>query len=134
MYVTAIHPDDATMASDQAGSAYVELKVAGELDLAAINILAAALREQLAAGHRYLRIDLDELTFCDAAGLGALLHSHGRILAKGGAMVVTNVQPFLRTIMKLTRLDTVLLIANETNGTKEIVRCADDTKADNTAK
>lgn len=118
MYVTAILADEARMASDQAGSAYVELKVAGELDLATINILAAALREQLADGHRYLRIDLDELTFCDAAGVGALLHWHGRIVARGGAVILTNVRPLLGVIMKLTRLDTVLLTANETNGTK----------------
>ena len=83
----------------------------GELDLAGVTILATALQERLIAGQFRLRLDLSELTFCDAAGLGVLLEWHRQITAAGGALVLANVRPGLARIMRLTQVDSVLRLS-----------------------
>lgn len=105
IYVTAIS-DVGAKQPESSGT----LRLVGELDLAGVTILATTLQEPLATGRNYLRLDLAELTFCDAAGLGALLEWHRRFADIGGALLLANVRPSVARIMRLTKADTVLRI------------------------
>lgn len=110
MYVAAISDVGATQ-PESSGTGYVTLRLVGELDLGGATILATSLQEPLATGHNCVRLDLAELTFCDAAGLGALLEWHRRFAEIGGTLLLANVRPSVARIMRLTKADTVLHIA-----------------------
>lgn len=81
------------------GDESASLSVSGELDLASAPELRAAIGELLGAGIRHLEVDLDECSFLDSSGLGALLWGHHRLRAAGGDLVAVNVHgPAARTI------------------------------------
>lgn len=110
MYVAVIS-DVGAMRSESSGIGYTTLRLVGELDLAGVTILGTSLQERSTTGHLCLRLDLAELTFCDAAGLGALLEWHRRFAEAGGVLLLANVRPNIARIMRLTKVDTVLRIA-----------------------
>lgn len=59
------------------------LRVAGEVDLLTIDVLQGALTSTLARGPCHLVVDLAELTFCSARGMGLLVQA-GRTAAEQG--------------------------------------------------
>ncbi len=81
------------------------LRLTGELDMASRPELCSALQRQLDAGQQRCVLDLTELSFCDSAGLsalvwadhafprGVLLHGPGRQLRK--ILRATNLEQFL---------------------------------------
>ena len=54
-------------------------------------------------------VDLEEITFIDASGLGALAAAAGRAAAAGGSLHVTAVPSRVRRLLKVTGLDRHLL-------------------------
>ncbi len=83
---------------------YVLITVAGEVDIAAV----AQLRECLAAvapGGLPLVVDLDEVTFLDATGLGALVGGANRATAHGASLHVVCSQRQTRNLLHLTGLE-----------------------------
>src|SRR5436309_1813624 len=97
-------------------SCRARLRVSGELDLASAGVLADALEGQLAAGRRYLRVDLSQLRFCDAAGLAVLERGHQRVLAAHGTLLLTGVGARLARLLSLTGLDALLMVTGATDG------------------
>lgn len=84
----------------------VTLTPAGELDLGTRPQLLRAVR--LALRHRpaTVRVDLSELSFCDCAGLGALLCCAREARCSGAALVgVGTLQPLPARLFALTGLD-----------------------------
>ena len=62
----------------------VRLCVTGEVDLATSDLLAVTIHDAITAGHlERLVVDLDKVTFLDAAGVHALVAGH-RLAAKHG--------------------------------------------------
>ncbi len=88
-----------------------ELVAVGQLDLATADVLTAALMGQLRSGRRYLRLDGSAMSFCDCAGLGALLAAHHHFLDARGRLILTGASPRLRRLLQLTALDTVVFLA-----------------------
>lgn len=88
-----------------------ELVAVGELDLATTDVLTTALMGQLRCGRRFLRLDVSAMSFCDCAGLGALLVAHHHIIDARGTLILTGAPPRLRRLLQLTALDTVLFLA-----------------------
>ncbi len=88
------------------------LRLRGEMDLANADLLTAALADQLSFGHRFVRLDLSELSFLDCAGLRALVQAHNDFLAARGSLILTGIQPLLARLLAITRLDEALLIAD----------------------
>jgi anti-anti-sigma factor len=64
----------------------VELRLAGELDVASAPELDHALDRVLLEGCTLLTLDLTEVSFMDAAGVGALVRTQQRLRETGGAM------------------------------------------------
>lgn len=95
----------------------VTLTLCGELDFAARPQLLRAAR--LALRHRpaVLRVDLSGLSFCDCAGLGALLRC-GREAGRSGAALVRvgTLQPLPARVFALTGVDTRLRPAPADDG------------------
>lgn len=79
------------------------VRVSGELDLATAPRLHAGLETLLRDGFRDLDLDLDELDFCDVAGLNMLLRSHAAAVRSGGRLVVYGSCPPLRLMMRVLR-------------------------------
>lgn len=81
--------------------------VSGELEVASEQSLASVLAE---AGPHVV-LDLGDVTFIDAAGLGCLVRWARFIRLRGGSLTVANPSRRVRRLMVLTRLDHALGVA-----------------------
>lgn len=82
----------------------VIVAAAGEIDIATV----AELRERLyalAVGGRPLVVDLDQISFIDAAGLGALVGAARLASEHGTRLQVVCARPQIRRLFKITGLD-----------------------------
>jgi anti-sigma B factor antagonist len=89
---------------------YVLVTVAGEVDFAS----AAGLRERLvtlAASGRPLVVDLDRVSFIDAAGLGVLAGAARHATAHGTSLRVVCGRRQIRRLFGLTQLDQAVPLA-----------------------
>jgi len=90
---------------------YVIVAVAGEVDYATGPGLRARLCA-LAAGGRPLVADLDQVSFIDAAGLGALAGAAGRAAGQGTSLHVVCARRQIRRLFGITGLDQVVPLAS----------------------
>lgn len=84
--------------------------VRGELDVHTGAVLWQASRpavDQLPPGGK-LVVDLSELKFIDAAGVGVLVRLGNRLRATGASLQVKADCPTIRRVFELTQLDTLL--------------------------
>ncbi len=89
------------------GGAYV-ICVEGELDLFECPYLERELREAEASHALRILLDLEKLTFIDAAGLSVLVMAWHRSISNGDRLRVTRGRGNVADIFRLTALDTVL--------------------------
>jgi anti-anti-sigma factor len=82
--------------------------LSGELDIAGTGRLRAVLDRLRHDGYTEIVIDLAELSFLDAAGLGVLARAHGEFRAAGGRIVLVGLDPGHRRLLALTGLDEIL--------------------------
>ncbi len=72
----------------------------------------AALRERLdslvAQGHLHILLDMKELPYLDSSEIGRLIRCHLSVRQAGGRVRLCNISPRVLSLMKMTRLDTVL--------------------------
>jgi anti-anti-sigma factor len=87
--------------------ARVRLALRGELDLATAGVLADRLRG-LRERHATVVLDLDELTFIDAAGLRVLLTAAADARNDGWAFTVTRGSAPVRRLFELLDIDAIL--------------------------
>lgn len=80
----------------------------GELDISGAGRLRAVLDGLRRDGYLEIVIDLGELDFLDAAGLGVLVRAHTEFAAAGGRVVLTRVQQRHLRLLRLTGLDGML--------------------------
>lgn len=83
---------------------YVLVKVEGEMDIATVPQLRERLRA-VAAGGRPLVADLDQVTFIDASGLGALAGAAAEAAAHGSSLHVVCARRQTWRLFHLTGLD-----------------------------
>lgn len=81
----------------------------GEVDLYTAPLMEQQLQQLLADGAREIVVDLAEVTFLDAAGLGALVRTVSRLRRCDGAMHVRSPSPSVQKTLAITGLDAVLL-------------------------
>jgi anti-sigma B factor antagonist len=89
---------------------YAIVTAAGEIDIAT----GAGLRERLsalAASGRPLVVELDQVSFIDSAGLGALAGAAKRAAAHGASLNVACARPQVRQLFRLTGLDRQIPLA-----------------------
>lgn len=85
------------------GTALVRLR--GELDIGTADQAYAFLRDVIDSRSGPVEMNLAELTFCDAAGLGVLARVAGHAKRSGCPFRFTAMRPSLRRIMHITGMD-----------------------------
>lgn len=58
----------------------------------------------------HLIIDFSACTFIDSTGLGAIVSVFKRLNQHNGTLLLRNMQPYVRELFKMTRLDKVMEI------------------------
>ena len=89
---------------------HVLVTVAGEVDIATVPQLQERLAVPAASG-RPLIVDLDRVTFIDAAGLGALVGAARRAAACGGSVHAVCARHQVRRLFTITGLDRLIPLA-----------------------
>jgi anti-anti-sigma factor len=77
----------------------------GELDIATADQAYAYLRDVVDHQDGPVLMNLSELTFCDAAGLGVLARVAGHARRSGRTLKLTSARPALLRIMNITGMD-----------------------------
>jgi anti-sigma B factor antagonist len=106
---------------------YVVVTVAGEVDIATV----ARLRERLfalATGGLPLVVDLDQVSFIDATGLGALAGAARRAAARGASLHVVCAQPRTRRLFRVTGLDRQLPLVRDLGEALQALGMGQDTQ------
>ena len=83
---------------------YAIVTLAGEIDIATVTGLRERLFELAASGDP-LVVCLDQVSFIDSAGVGALVGTAKRAAAYGGGLQVVCARPTTRQLFRLTGLD-----------------------------
>lgn len=112
------------------GATQATVRLRGEVDLVTGSLVTVALREQLALGRRFVRLDLSRLTFLDCVGLRVLVEAHNEFLYASGTLVLTGVGNRVARILSLTHLDEALFVADgpgEPRRVRHLASVADDT-------
>ena len=78
--------------------------VTGEIDISTVGELRECLFE-LAEGSEPLIVDLDQVTFIDSAGLGALVGTSRRAAEHGGSLRAVCTQPQTKKLLWMTGVD-----------------------------
>ena len=81
------------------------VRVRGELDIATADQAYAYLRDVVDNQDGPVTMNLSELTFCDAAGLGVLARVAGYARRRGRSLKLTAARPALLRIMHITGMD-----------------------------
>lgn len=93
------------------GRLRAHVRVSGDLDMATGAPLWAVLDGHLAAGRRYLRLDLSDVAFIDAATLTGIVRIHQCALAERGRLLLTGVRPRVARVLRLGGVDRVLFVS-----------------------
>ncbi|GAB6987606.1 STAS domain-containing protein [Nocardioides pyridinolyticus] len=100
-----------TLTEERHGDAVV-VRCAGELDAATVGALRTRLQEVQVDGASELVVVLDEVTFMDSLGLGALIGAHKRArVLQGSLTIVCTSRPVL-TVFTATSMHRVLRIVD----------------------
>ncbi|MCW2889745.1 MAG: hypothetical protein QOE54_2829 [Streptosporangiaceae bacterium] len=87
------------------GGRIAVIKVTGEIDLRTAATVRTGLLDVAEAGFRRIVVDFQQVRFCDATGLGALVAAHNRLRAEGGELKLAGVRAAQRRILGITGLD-----------------------------
>jgi len=93
------------LAYQVAGDGRATVRVTGELDIATADQAYAYLRDVVDSQAGPVTMNLAELTFCDAAGLGVLARVAGYAKRSGRSLKLTAARPSLLRIMRITGMD-----------------------------
>lgn len=83
--------------------AFTRVSVSGELDLATVPTLSAALRGPLADPFNDIRLDLSDVTFIDSTGLTAVLEARATWLAAGTTFVIERQSQAVDRLVRLLK-------------------------------
>jgi anti-sigma B factor antagonist len=98
--------------SEDAVGAVTVLRCTGEVDIATVATLRDRLSRLQVDGASHVVIDMDEVTFIDSLGLGALIGAHKRArVLQGTFVIVTTSRPVLR-VLQATALDRVFTVVS----------------------
>jgi len=84
--------------------------LSGRLDVSTVHEARWAVHEAVDAGSGDLVVDLQDVELLDATGLGMLVGAHRRARRAGRRLVLRNLSPQLTRLLRVSRLDRVLLV------------------------
>jgi len=96
---------------ERRGSEGVVLSLTGELDIATVPELRAAVERCTAAGPGRVVLDFSGVTFCDSQGLSALIGLNKATAGAGSELVLTNLGEFMVRLLDITGLRAAFTIA-----------------------
>ena len=97
----------------ESGTALVVV-VAGEVTLDATPIFHKSLLDAWARGPAHLIIEMSEVTHIDSAGVGTLVEVCRRVRKAQAKMSLVGMQPLVRSVFEITRLDSFFPIYEST--------------------
>ena len=98
------------IAVQRIGGPVVVVRPRGRLTAADAPELKSVLADLVAAGRTKVVVDLEETTFLDSSGLGALVTIAKRVREAGGQIRLAGLNDDLRSLFELTKLDTLFAI------------------------
>ena len=104
---TDAEPTQLELSCRTAPNGYQVVSVTGELDIATAEQAYSYISEVIDARPAPVTVDLSGLTFCDAAGLGALARIARHAREAGRQLMITSARPSVLKIMRITGLDRV---------------------------
>lgn len=75
-----------------------------------------------AEGYRNLIIDLKQVTFVDSSGLSSILLANRMCNDAGGVLIICNLNPAVKSLIKISQLEDVLRIFPSTEDAEEFVK------------
>ena len=102
---------------------YAIVTAVGEIDIATVTWLRPRLFD-LADTGRPLVVDLDQVSFIDSAGLGALVGTAKHAAASDGGLSVVCAQPQIRRLFRLVGLDRTIPVARTLDAALEDLAAA----------
>lgn len=94
---------------EEAGNILV-IDVTGDLDARSAGDLKLTLNEKIEAGNIWVLVNLSEVPYMDSAGLGVLVSGLKNTNRQNGDLRLWGLQPDVRNIFELTRLNKVFQI------------------------
>ncbi len=85
------------------------LRIDGELDAVSVSDIRATLDQIVSAGTQSVVVDLSHLRLIDSSGVGAVVSLYKRVRATGGTVTVRGVRDQPLAILRLLRLDRILI-------------------------
>jgi anti-sigma B factor antagonist len=108
-----ISPTDLVPVTRREGDAVVAT-VSGDVDLHNSPELRGALLELLHRGKpRKLVLNLGGVTYMDSSGIAVLVEMLGLLRRGGGKVYLTNLQPRVRSILEIARLNTIFVLTGD---------------------
>ena len=84
------------------------MQVCGEMDAISAPLLSTVAIRSVESGVSSIRLDLSRLTFCDAAGLRAVVEIHEQLCGRHGVLTLAGLRPKTRQLLAITGMDEVL--------------------------
>jgi anti-anti-sigma factor len=100
-------PAQLELSTRTGANGYQVVSVTGELDIATAEQAYSYISEVIDRRPAPVTVDLSGLTFCDAAGLGALARIARHAREAGRQLMLASARPSLLKIMRITGLDRV---------------------------
>ena len=99
-----------TVTTQDGPEASVILRAAGEIDRDSRDDLRQVAGGAMSKGVHRLVLDVGAVTFCDSSGLSLFVDLHRQTRGEGGWLRLAAVPPYLREMLRVTRLDDLLEI------------------------
>ena len=77
------------------------------------DLLRETLHREIERGQKKLLVNLQQVTYCDSAGLGELVGCFTTITRRGGSLKLLNVPKKIRDMLQVTRLDGLFEICSD---------------------
>lgn len=101
-----------TSTVEQSTDGKAVVTVNGALTLGtSLKILDSQIQHLVDGDVRDLLLDLSAVDYADSAGLGFLIHTYGLVDSKQGKLRLKGVQPRVAELIRMTKLDTFLSLA-----------------------
>lgn len=97
----------------------VILTVSGEVDLHSSPELRGELLEALEGRPQRLIIDLSGVTYMDSSGVGTIVEAKRRADKAASTLVLTGLQPRVRSVFEITQLDKFFKITDSVDEARE---------------
>ncbi|MBN8219047.1 MAG: STAS domain-containing protein [Spirochaetes bacterium] len=82
----------------------VILDIDGEIDLYNAPEIKGTIKQQMDGGHKKIIVNLENVSYIDSSGIGALISSLSNLKKIGGGLKIMHVYDSVRKVFELTKL------------------------------